>query len=272
MAYTPTVWVNNSTPALDATHLNNIESGIVAAALDSAVVHLAGTEVMTGAKSIAVTAGQAFFVRSGGGSDKFNVNTTAGLVEIVNGAALRTYSDSYGTITFQAVGSTGTVTAAGALNVGTATETQAGRIAATELIAANRGTSVEVAIGYVGPSGKSGITFQQSESGSNLYRNSAGELKTDGKLTVVGTTTVAGVVNGAFGGGTDLYLDASTGAIHLRPDGSNDKFTADGTGLGFYGHATAAKPTVTGSRGSNAALASLLTGLAGLGLLTDSSS
>lgn len=45
----------------------------------------------------------------------------------------------------------------------------------------------------------------------------------------------------------------------------------DGT-IGFYGHAAAAKPTVTGSRGANAALASLLTGLAGLGLLVDSSS
>lgn len=40
--------------------------------------------------------------------------------------------------------------------------------------------------------------------------------------------------------------------------------------LGFYGAATAAKPTVTGSRGANAALASFLTGLAGLGLITDS--
>ncbi len=42
--------------------------------------------------------------------------------------------------------------------------------------------------------------------------------------------------------------------------------------VGFYGAEAAAKPTVTGSRGSNAALASLLTALAGLGLLTDSSS
>lgn len=42
--------------------------------------------------------------------------------------------------------------------------------------------------------------------------------------------------------------------------------------LGFYGAAPAAKPTVTGSRGANAALADLLTELATLGLLTDSSS
>ncbi len=43
-----------------------------------------------------------------------------------------------------------------------------------------------------------------------------------------------------------------------------------GTLLGFYNAAPAAKPTVSGSRGGNAALASLLTALAGLGLLTDS--
>ena len=41
--------------------------------------------------------------------------------------------------------------------------------------------------------------------------------------------------------------------------------------IGFYNTAPAAKPTVTGSRGGNAALASLLTALAGLGLITDSS-
>ncbi|WP_199845122.1 hypothetical protein, partial [Streptomyces scabiei] len=43
-----------------------------------------------------------------------------------------------------------------------------------------------------------------------------------------------------------------------------------GTTLGFYGAAAATKPTVSGSRGGNAALASLLTGLATLGLVTDS--
>jgi hypothetical protein len=43
-----------------------------------------------------------------------------------------------------------------------------------------------------------------------------------------------------------------------------------GTKAGFFNTAPASKPTVTGSRGGNAALASLLTALAGLGLLTDS--
>jgi len=46
----------------------------------------------------------------------------------------------------------------------------------------------------------------------------------------------------------------------------------DGSNAGFYGSAPVAKATVTGSRGGNAALASLLTALANLGLITDSSS
>jgi len=41
--------------------------------------------------------------------------------------------------------------------------------------------------------------------------------------------------------------------------------------IGFYNTAPIAKPTVTGSRGGNAAVASLLTALANLGLITDSS-
>lgn len=41
--------------------------------------------------------------------------------------------------------------------------------------------------------------------------------------------------------------------------------------VGFNGTTAITKPTVTGSRGSNAALASLLTALANYGLITDSS-
>jgi hypothetical protein len=44
-----------------------------------------------------------------------------------------------------------------------------------------------------------------------------------------------------------------------------------GTLLGFYNTSPASKQTVTGSRGGNAALASLLTALATTGLITDSS-
>lgn len=75
--------------------------------------------------------------------------------------------------------------------------------------------------------------------------------------------------------GTYVIADGAIQTILRR--GGADRITCgvDGVGLsgnvGFYGAATAAKPTVTGSRGGNAALASLLTGLAALGLITDSS-
>jgi hypothetical protein len=43
------------------------------------------------------------------------------------------------------------------------------------------------------------------------------------------------------------------------------------TRVGFYNATPIAKPTVTGAKGSNAALGSLLTALASYGLITDSS-
>jgi hypothetical protein len=57
--------------------------------------------------------------------------------------------------------------------------------------------------------------------------------------------------------------------------GAREVFRGDADGtqakIGFLGASAVAKPTVTGSRGGNAALASLLTALASLGLITDSS-
>ena len=56
-------------------------------------------------------------------------------------------------------------------------------------------------------------------------------------------------------------LTVETGALHHK-----------GSTAGFFNAAAVSKPTVTGSRGGNAALASALTALANLGLITDSSS
>ena len=52
----------------------------------------------------------------------------------------------------------------------------------------------------------------------------------------------------------------------FNPDGST-QFPGD---MGFFGTTPIAKPTVTGSKGGNAALASLMTALADYGLVTDS--
>jgi hypothetical protein len=79
-----------------------------------------------------------------------------------------------------------------------------------------------------------------------------------------GNRTCAVVQSGTADNVAEVQLVAgSTPAARLR---------VNGTGTGFQGNAPIAKPTVTGSRGGNAALASALTALANYGLITDSSS
>jgi hypothetical protein len=66
------------------------------------------------------------------------------------------------------------------------------------------------------------------------------------------------------GGGNLTDATGATTLLQWRKNGFNN--------IGFYGADPVTKQTVTGSRGGNAALASLLTALANLGLVTDSSS
>jgi hypothetical protein len=62
----------------------------------------------------------------------------------------------------------------------------------------------------------------------------------------------------------------SGGAGQLRnPSDTATRFAWDATGLGFYGVAPIARPTVTGSRAGNAAVASIAAQLAALGLVID---
>jgi hypothetical protein len=98
---------------------------------------------------------------------------------------------------------------------------------------------------------ESGVDLAQLrvESGASYLELRAADSSS--RQAIVARTDLKLVPNGV-GGGTLMFIATSTG-------------------LGFFGGAAAAKPTVSGSRGANAALASLLTGLASLGLLTDSS-
>lgn len=102
-----------------------------------------------------------------------------------------------------------------------------------------------------------------------------------GGASIVGTTTLAvttisGLVT--LNGG----LTVATGATNMQTlttcsagftvSGGNINLGAAGANLAFFGATNVLKQTVTGSRGANAALASLLTTLANYGLVTDSSS
>lgn len=77
--------------------------------------------------------------------------------------------------------------------------------------------------------------------------------------------------------GTHLIVYHSNGTgMRLSVDDNGLNVTSDlahsGNGLGLFGAAVTTKKTVTGSRGGNAALASLLTALSNYGAITDSSS
>jgi hypothetical protein len=73
-----------------------------------------------------------------------------------------------------------------------------------------------------------------------------------------------GAAIAGFGTSSDVTLIGRGGNLLIQGTDSG------GAKLGFFGTAPQAKPTVTGSRGANAALTNLLTVLANLGLLTDS--
>jgi len=88
------------------------------------------------------------------------------------------------------------------------------------------------------------------------YDNADAVIRTvDNSVRIILTTTGITIV------GTSLTLDSNTTL--------NGMLTINGN-LGFYDHTPVTKPVITGSKSGNTALASLLTALAGMGLLTDS--
>jgi hypothetical protein len=92
---------------------------------------------------------------------------------------------------------------------------------------------------------------------------------------------VNGTAEGGSNAGSDFAINSYTDAgaflatplTVTRSSGITTLTSAKITGnIGFYGTTPAAKPAITGSRSANAALADLLTKLAALGLITDSTS
>lgn len=105
----------------------------------------------------------------------------------------------------------------------------------------------------------------------------------DYRVTGDGVSRIRFDMSAGSGSGTITFGDGTTADTNLYRSAADTLKTDDsfhvgatlrhlGSSLGFYNATAISKPSVTGSRGSNAALASLLTALANLGLLTDSSS
>jgi len=86
----------------------------------------------------------------------------------------------------------------------------------------------------------------------------------DGHVALTDGTNTWGINITSANGNLRIVRLTGSGLINLAGN------TQLGAQVGFQGTAPIAKPTVTGSRGGNAALASLLTALANYGLITDS--
>jgi hypothetical protein len=133
-------------------------------------------------------------------------------------------------------------------------------------------------IGIVSPAGTAGnfdLTLADTVVTPSSY-GSASAVATftvdqQGRLTAAGTATIAIAESQVTNLVTDLAGKIATGSAGTLASLVTTGDVTIGGNIGFYGHATAAKATVTGSRVANPALASLLTALAGYGLIVDSS-
>lgn len=105
--------------------------------------------------------------------------------------------------------------------------------------------------------------------------------QTVGNLSLVGHThaylpTTGGTLSGTLVGAgiTCSTLQVNTGATITNglTVGGTISFTSSGGAFGIFGSTPNTRQNITGSRGGNAALASLLSGLANYGLVTDSTS
>jgi hypothetical protein len=126
-----------------------------------------------------------------------------------------------------------------------------------------------LAIGAAGPAAGTFTAVNISAAGGGVHLGTA---------LGSGPTDVTKHLDMYVGAGYGLGVTAGqlnhvvpTSAIHAFYVAAANRLQISATGLGFNGTAAVAKPTVTGGKGANAALASLLTALAAYGLVTDSS-
>lgn len=98
---------------------------------------------------------------------------------------------------------------------------------------------------------------------AQLIRNSTGNLG------AFASNVSNGFLTGTAQGDTGLTFTAGK-IFHIGAATKTSQFRMSETGIGFFSTAPIAKPTVTGAKGGNAALESLVTQLANLGLITNS--
>ncbi len=152
----------------------------------------------------------------------------------------------------------GNIIAEGRLNVGTASGATTGTISAT---VSNAGTTDRPAVLTLGheSSGTPAAGF-----GSEIQFNAESSTTSNRAQATISARWATATDASRAATLTFLVYD-TTFRVPLTLGASGSAPT-----IGFYGTTPGAQPTITGSRGGNAALASLLTALAGLGLIVNS--
>ena len=141
----------------------------------------------------------------------------------------------------------------------------------------NSGTAGSVEIKGGDATGASNIPGSVTmQGGGSLGSAQGGGFFLFGGASTTGTGGFAQLIGGGSGSGAggDVYIIAGTGGTngtgHLQDGNSFDMITWKDNAMGFFQATPIAQPTVTGLKGGNAALGSLCTALANLGLIINS--
>jgi hypothetical protein len=120
------------------------------------------------------------------------------------------------------------------------------------------------------------LLVRKASTGTKIF-----DVDTSGDIVYVINGADLRLTSGDYAG-TTFNVDGATGntdvsgALSVVGDvslnGGGFRLNGAGTQMGFYGATQIPKPTITGSRGGNVALADLLTKLASIGLITNSTS
>jgi hypothetical protein len=152
-------------------------------------------------------------------------------------------------------------TARGGLNLGTATAASTGQLKARMADASTNGRVYPLILSHES-SGTPAAGF-----GTGFQMLAESSTSADQTLAIVEARWVDATHASRRAEMPFLLYDATSFRVPLTLAS-----TGTASAIGFHGATAIAKPTVTGSRSANAALASLLTALANYGLIVDSSS
>jgi hypothetical protein len=242
---------------------------------------LAGTG--SGGGNVTFTGGAA----SGGGNMTFTAGARGGAMTFTAGGG--TTGQTGGDLTFSAGGYFGSSPNRGGnltFSSGSSDDGPAGEFACLTGVGTTSSGDVRLETGFVSGGQSGDINLITGVSGLSVAANAGNLVYTGGQTgndaddfsgTGGGLIFTGGYGYGSAGvGGSFTFTagggNATQGSINLATVSGTSIRLADNGGrqLGFFGATPVAKPTVTGSRATGAALVSLLTQLAALGLITNS--